>query len=243
MAYALATYAKLNNQEHSKWINELPNELKILLEKAIIFINEHPYSMSSSEESQANDLLIQAYKECKRHDFDTAISTLNKILLITKDEQLKSVVYNNIGYYLILKGDIGGSIKYFKKVLEINPNFGYANDNLGYALIRTGCLEEGKSYIEKAFRTGNNNVAYSNRNLALYYQEKGETELAEKHYKKSFQNMTIPVDLLEYHYSEFLIGLGQRDKGMEYLKKACEKGETEAIKRMNEIITTEPNTI
>jgi len=54
-------------------------------------------------------------------------------------------------------------------------------------------------------------------------------------FEKSFASATGPVDLLEYHYADFLFRNGKIDEGLEYLKKAVAKGEPEAINKMNEI--------
>ena len=89
-------------------------------------------------------------------------------------------------------------------------------------------------------KTENNNIAYTYRNFALYYQAKGEVTKAEDYFKKSFESKTDSVDLLEYHYSDFLITNGETEKGLEFLKKAVEKGEPESIERMNEIKKNEP---
>jgi predicted Zn-dependent protease len=58
---------------------------------------------------------------------------------------------------------------------------------------------------------------------------------AEDYFKKSFESITDSVDLLEYHYADFLMKNGETEKGLEFLKKAVEKVEPEAIERMNEI--------
>ena len=58
---------------------------------------------------------------------------------------------------------------------------------------------------------------------------------AEEYFKKSFDSIKDSVDLLEYHYADFLIKNVQTEKGLVFLKKAVEKGEPEAINKMNEI--------
>ncbi len=96
-------------------------------------------------------------------------------------------------------------------------------------------MEEGKRFLDKALETESNDIAYTYRNYALYYQAKGDTNKAEDYFKKSFDSIKDSVDLLEYHYADFLINNDETNKGMEFLKKAVEKGEPEAIEKMNEI--------
>ena len=235
MAFGLATYSKLIEQDNPEWKNELSQENRILFEGAIAFLNDSPSTVFSKAELDANDLFHLADQEYKKRNYEEAISNLQKILFLTNDELLKSDVYNNIGYYQIRSGDYEKSITNFDKALQIDPNYGFAYDNLGYSLIQMGQIEEGKQQLEKALKTENNDNAYTYRNLALYHLAKNELEQAESNFKLAFESETVPVDLLELHYANFLINQGETEKGIEYLEKAVEKGEPEAIERMNEI--------
>lgn len=235
MAFGLAIYSKLIEQDNPEWKNELSQELRVQFESAIVFLNDSPSTVFSKAELDASDLFNQADLEYQNGDFDSAITTLQKILVLTEDEMLKADVFNNIGYYQLRGGDYEKSISNFQKALQIDSNYGFAYDNLGYALIKTGQIEEGKKQLEQALRTENNDNAYTYRNLALYYLAKNEIEKAESNFQLAFESETVPVDLLELHYANFLISQGETEKGIEYLEKAVEKGEPEAINRMNEI--------
>lgn len=235
MAFGLATHSKLIEQDSPDWKNELSQELKVLFKGAITFLDDSPSTLYSKAELDASGLFDQADKEYQNGDFESAISTLHKILFLTEDELLKSDVYNNLGYYQLRNGEYEKSISNFHKALQIDPNYGFAYDNLGYALIQTGQIEEGKKQLEKALKTDNNDNAYTHRNLALYCLARNEIEQAESNFQLAFQSKTVPVDLLELHYANFLINQGETETGMEYLEEAVEKGESEAIKRMNEI--------
>ncbi len=235
MAFGLATYSKLIEQENPEWKNELPKKFKSQFDGAMNLLNETPSVIFNKAELDANDLFHLADQEYKKGNYEEAISNLQKILFLTNDELLKSDVYNNIGYYQIRSGDYEKSITNFNKALQIDPNYGFAYDNLGYSLIQMGQIEEGKQQLEKALKTENNDNAYTYRNLALYHLAKNELEQAESNFQLAFESKTVPVDLLELHYADFLITQNERKKGIGYLEKAVEKGEPEAIKRMNEI--------
>jgi Tfp pilus assembly protein PilF len=235
MAFGLAIYSKLIEEDNPDWKNELTQELRLQFESAIIFLNDFPSTVFSKAELDASDLFNQADMEYQNGDFDSASTTLQKILLLTEDEMLKADVFNNIGYYQLRCGDYEKSIPNFQKALQIDTNYGFAYDNLGYALIQTGQVEEGKQQLEQALKTDNNDNAYTYRNLALYFLARNEIEKAEYNFKLAFKSETVPVDLLELHYANFLINQGKTETGMEYLEKAVEKGEPEAINRMNEI--------
>lgn len=235
MAFALATYSKLIEQDTPKWKDDLPSDLKSQFGKAIKYLNDTPSELYDKQELESNELFKTAYDLYLKNDFEEAIANLQKILFLTNDDVMKADVYNNLGYYSIRLKNYEQSVSYFKSSINIMPDYGYANDNLGYALIQLGKLEEGKEFIEKALKTENNDIAYTYRNYALYYQAKGELNKAEDYFKKSFDTITDSVDLLEYHYADFLIKNGETEKGLKFLKKAIEKGEPEAIERMNEI--------
>ena len=236
MAFGLATYSKLIEQNSPDWKNELPSELRLQFDLAINYLDDSPLTIFSKAEVNANDLFIQADKEYQSKNFDLAIATLRKILFLTEDEMLKSDVYNNIGYYQLRNGDYEKSISNFKKALSIDSNYGFAYDNLGYALIQIGQIEEGKQKLERAMQTENNDFAYTYRNIALYHSAKNESEKAKLNFQLAFENETVSVDLLEFHYANFLINQGEIEEGMRYLEKAVEKNEPEAIKRMGEIM-------
>lgn len=235
MAFALATYSKLIEQESPKWKDDFPSDLKSQFEKAIKYLNDNPSELYDKNELEVNVLFKTAYDLYLKNDFEEAIANLQKILFLTNDNVMKADVYNNIGYYNIRLKNYEQAVTYFKSSINIFPDYGYANDNLGYALIQLGKFEEGKEFLERALKTENNDIAYTYRNFALYYQAKGEMNKADDYFKKSFESIIDSVDLLEYHYADFLIKNGETEKGLEFLKKAVEKGEPEAIERINEI--------
>jgi tetratricopeptide (TPR) repeat protein len=235
MAFALATYSMLIEQDSPKWKDDLPSDLKSQFVKALKYLNENPSVLYNKQELQANELFKMADDQYLKNDFENAIVNLQKILFLTNDEVMKANVYNNLGYYNIRLKNFEQAVTYLQSSINIIPDYGYTNDNLGYALIQLGKLEEGKEFLEKALTTGNNDMAYTNRNFALYYQAKGEMNKANEYFKKSFDSVTDSVDLLDYHYADFLIHKGEIESGLEFLKKAVEKGEPEAIERMNEI--------
>jgi tetratricopeptide (TPR) repeat protein len=232
MAFALASYSTLIEENNPEWKNNLPVELKSLFEKAIQYLDENPSSLFDKNELEASKYFNAAHGLYLKNEFTQAIDILQKMLLITKVNGTKAVAFNNIGYYNLRLKNYRESIEYFQKSIQLEPNFGYANDNLGYALIQLGDLEEGKNYLEKALKTTNNDIAYTYRNFALYHQAKGETNQAESLFNKAFASALNPVDLLDYHFAGFLFQKNQKEKGLQHLRKAVEKGEPEAVEMM-----------
>jgi tetratricopeptide (TPR) repeat protein len=235
MAFSLAIYSKLIELDAPKWKERLPIGLKQQFEGAKKYLDENPTQLYEKMELEANDLFNTANNQYLNNEFEEAISTLQKILFLTQDDIMKAEVFNDLGYYSLRLRNFEQSIKYFEKCIQIIPNYGYANDNLGYAFIQVGKLEEGNEWLKKALKTETNDVAYSYRNFALYYQAKGDMKKAEDYFEKAFKSLTQPVDLLEYHYADFLLQIGKKEECYKFLKVSVEKGEPEGIEKWNEL--------
>jgi tetratricopeptide (TPR) repeat protein len=235
MAYSLALFHSLFEDEGAEWRDLLPPAFKIEFFKAQEAFKKNPHKLYNKRELDAADLYNISAQKSDELDFEEAIACLQKILFLTQDANLKAIVYNNIGYNYLLINEYEKSIPHFQKALEINPGFGYANDNLGFALIMTGELESGKYYVGLAIKCGNNDNGYSYRNLALYYQQKKEMKLAEEYFQKAFDSTAIPIDLLEYFYAKFLFETGDSETSMKYLKIAVDKKNPQAVDLMKEI--------
>jgi tetratricopeptide (TPR) repeat protein len=243
MAYALALYYNLKEEDTPDWMKYLSVDFQKQYEGAIKFIKKDSNPFFDKAELEARQLLQQAYSKSDQYDFDGAIEDYQKILFLTKDDILRSSAYNNIGYDYLRKKEYIKSIPFFQKALEIRPSFGYANDNLGFAFIMGGDLESGKFYLNAAMKTEDNDAGYSYRNFALYHQKRKEYKQAEEYFQKAFNNIVIPIDLLEYFYAQFLLEIGENEKGREYLQKGVEKKEPEAIKLMEHLNQKKQNEI
>lgn len=236
MVFGLALYAKLTEQESAEWKNELPKEMKKEFEKALLYLEKEPSMLYDENELKVRHLSRTAVKLYRNKQYEEAIPVLQQILELTKNTIKKAHTYNEIGYNFLRLKQYEQSIPNFTRALEVAPNYGYACDNLGYVLIQSGQLDLGKKWLDQALKTGNNDPAYSFRNLALYHQKRGEMELAEVNFSKAFEHANPQVDLLEYHYAEFLFIQGKSNEGMEYMRRAVEKKEPEAIERMKALL-------
>jgi tetratricopeptide (TPR) repeat protein len=235
MAYSLALHSSMREEKAASWKNFLPPDIRDAYEKALVYVDEAPNPLFNKQELMANALFKEAAQYNDKKKFDAAIEAYQKVLFLTNDDALRIVIYNNIGYAELCKTEYKKSIVYFQKALELDPGFGYANDNLGFAFIMTGDTESGKHYLSIALQTDNNDHAYSYRNMALYHQKRGETDQAKASFQKAFENITQPVDFLEYFYARFLFEQGEREEARLYLQMAVEKAEPLAIQWMNEL--------
>ena len=235
MAYSLALFYNLMEENDPVGRKELNGDLQKNYDRAMEYIKQADNPLFDKQELAARTLYNEGDRYYLQNDFVNAISAFQKALFVTKDVYLKMDIYNSIGYSYLRMEEYIKSIPYFQKTLEINPGYGYANDNLGFAFIMSGDLESGKFYLHTALKTETNDAGYSFRNFALYHQKRKEYEQAEKYFQKAFNNIIIPIDLLEYFYARFLFEIGESEKGMDHLKKAVEKGEPEAIKLRNSL--------
>ena len=238
MAYALAVFSRLKNNLDPAWKQELPSEIRTEFSLALEYINRSDNELFDARRidnafnaAKLFELADQLYQS---GEISKAISTLQKIAFLSDDDMMKADVCNNIGYYKLRLGQYRSSISDFHKALEFAPDYGYANDNLGFALIMTGDLEKGKEFLERAIRTENNNQAYSYRNMALYFQKKGDRKSAEDNFQKAF-SMESPVDLLNYFYGQFLIENGDKKKGLEYIRISADNREIEGIELLKKM--------
>lgn len=238
MAYALALFYNLKGDQDLRWKKELRADLLKEYDRAATYIKDNGNPLFDRHELMGRTMLDEGDLYSLQNDFSNAISTFQKALFVAKDEYLRMDLYNNIGYNYLRMEEYAKSIPYFQKALEINPGYGYANDNLGFAFIMNGDLETGKFYLDAALKTSDNDAGHSYRNFALYHQKKKEYKQAEENFQKAFNNILIPIDLLEYFYGRFLLETGDNEKGLEYLKKAVEKDEPEAIKLMEQLNQT-----
>jgi Tfp pilus assembly protein PilF len=241
IAYSLAVFARLKNDLNPVWKNQLPKEIKKEFELSLEYINKSKNDLFDAvlkeNTLKADKLFRLACEQYQKGEINKAISTSQKDLFFIDDLSMKSTVYNNIGYYKLRQSQYKSSIPDFENALKLNPNFGFAYNNVGFALIMSGDLDQGKEYLELAIKTENNNNAYSYRNLAIYYQKIGEIKLAENYFQKAF-DQKVPIDVLDYFYGKFLIEIGDYKNGLEHIKASADLGEPEGKEFLEELIKT-----
>lgn len=229
MAYALALHESLLENRNPEWLSLLPSSIRNEYIKAEAYLLQHPSALFNKPELTALDLFDEGNTQYMQRDFDAAILSFQKATFLAQDNILKADLYNFIGYAQLRKQEYHKSITNFQKAIEQNPSYAYAYDNLGFAFIMSGDPESGKYYLLLAQKTAGNDPAYSFRNMALYFQLKGNVAQAEQYFQMAFEAVSAPVDLLELFYSKFLLELGKKEEALKWLRKAIEKDEPEAL--------------
>ena len=233
LAYCFAIYLNVFGHKVLPLKDKLPSDFYNLLEKALEYVESYPSEMFSETELKANDLYFQAVQLIKKHEYESAVLKLNEIISITENDKAVSFisyVFERLGYVKIREGKFAESIQLFQKALELDSNNFIARDNIAYALIKMGEVKEGKKHIDKSISLAVKDMAAIYRNLALYFWAKGNIEEAEENFSLSFEAIVVPIFLLEYDYSKFLLVKGEREKSNEYLRLSIEKGEPESTK-------------
>jgi hypothetical protein len=217
IVYSFAFYQKLFPISSFNWRKILPSELLKNIDKSVNLLDS-----DFDAESKMKNIVIN--KEL-----------IKNVVEISENIGLTSTAKNNIGYKKLKEGLLEESAEYFREAIKGRDNFGFANDNLGYILILQGNFEEGLHFLKQAINSGNNNKGYSYRNFALYYHKKGDLNEAKKYYELAFDNQDIPIDFLEYHYSELLLDLNDNENAIIFLEEAKNKGEKIALDRFNKM--------
>lgn len=229
--YGFAIYQKIFSNLDNGWIKELPKDFESKITEATSLIQSNIFA--NVNEVEAKYLMRKSFEESEKCNFILATELLNKVITLSENHQTISGAYNNLGYLKLKTGFTEESSINFEKAIEYRPDFGFANDNLGYSLILQNQLERGFIYLEKAEKTLNNDKGYHYRNLGLYFHKKGELLKAREHYNKAFNNQKIPIDFLEYHFSELLSDIGDDENADKFLKLAVEKGKKIALDKLN----------
>lgn len=235
MAYSMALLSGMIEEKQASWKNYLPPDFRVQYEKAFDYIEKEGNPFYNKQELTVRKFFKEALAYTDAKDYNAAIEIYQKAIFLPVDDKFKATIYGNLGYTILCKGDFKKSIPYFQKSLELDPKAQYAYDNMSFAFIMTGDTDTGMHYHALGQQTGMAVPAYTYRNLAMYHQKKGETKKAKENFKRSFENITIPVDWLEYLYARFLFEQGEQEEAMVYLHIAVEKGEPQAIQWMKEI--------
>ena len=232
MLFAMVTRIKVIMKGNLDWIHHLSKaDQKIALE-INDFLDSNPSIILTPEKIEACSEYSNAKFSIDQGKAEKGIELLRSAIKKTSDLRDHFFFLHNIGYQLLVAGELNQALVLIEESLEIDPLYSYALDNKGYCLIQLGKLEEGLSFVEKSMAIGDNQDGYSYRNLALYYQAKGNPTKSEECFKKALEYDEYHVDLLHYHYALFLESKGDLTGAIEHLEKSASFKEEQGIEKL-----------
>lgn len=171
-----------------------------------------------------------AYSEMK--DYSKAIQHYTSAELIAKTgdtNRLNHIFYFQFGAALERDKQLEASEKYFRKCLEVSPDFSEALNYLGYMWAEQGIkLEEARKLIEKANKVEPDNAAFLD-SLAWVYYKLNQPEKALKPMLRSIEKNKEPDATLYDHLGDIYMALKQPEKARDAWKKSIEIEASEAV--------------
>jgi eukaryotic-like serine/threonine-protein kinase len=121
------------------------------------------------------------------------------------------VNYNSLGnaYYQI--GNYAKSAELYGRVIELDPNNGYAYNNLGAVLLQSGRFQEAVQPLQKTLKFGPDAQAYSNLGIAYFYLKQYDQAIPA--YEKAVQ-LVPNSDMFVGNLAEAYYLAGQRERAM-----------------------------
>ncbi|MBK5203160.1 MAG: tetratricopeptide repeat protein, partial [Prolixibacteraceae bacterium] len=148
-----------------------------------------------------------------------AFNEINRLIEANPDDPS---YYGVMGELYLKNGDKKNALKYYNKVLTLDPDNGYAEFSLSGFYEEEGDFEKAFEYLEKAFR---NDGIDTNTKVRYYLMQKSGKE--ESTWTGAQMNKLITILLEKYpdnnlmyrEYAQFFIRLNKLKEAGEYLKK------------------------
>ena len=121
------------------------------------------------------------YKACAYSDLKMYTDSIKNFRLILSSHDGNGLIYNGLAFAQTHTGELEDAITNFHKAIEIDPEFAYPWDNLGYVYYLKKQYEKALKLINRSIELDpSNSWAYKNRaivNLALNKKELAHTDL------------------------------------------------------------------
>jgi protein O-mannosyl-transferase len=128
-------------------------------------------------------------------------------------------VYFNFGNLMMQAGRTDEAFSYYRKALELNPNFAKAHTNYGLLLSDMGRTEEAIAHYLKALEHGPDVEVHNN--LGTLLAKMGRTDEAMVHFLKALEINPNYGDA-HYNFGLLLADMGRTDEAMVHYLKALE---------------------
>ena len=155
---------------------------------------------------------------CLRGNFDAA---LHELKLARDLDPLSLVIIKDTGDIYYVSHQYDRSIEYFRKTLEMDPNFVIAHINLAVVYAQQRQFSSALTELQKARQVEDSPYALSE--LGYVYALAGETQQAQRVLSQlkivSGQRYVFPTG-----FAMVYAGLGNKDKALEWLEKGYREG-------------------
>ena len=129
-----------------------------------------------------------------------------------------AVAYDNLGYALAKKGDIGEAITHYKTAIKINPNYANTYNNFGALLARQESLKEAITHYKTAIKI-NPNLVKAYINLGAILSRISKFEEAKTYYKEAIR-VKPNSHIAHYNLANTLSRQGDMEKAITHYKTA-----------------------
>ncbi len=158
----------------------------------------------------------------KQDSLQTEAAVYKKALNYMRTPEDSLIVLFSLGATLEKLKNFDEAVAAFEKVLEIKPDHAPSLNYLGYMLAEKGIkLDYAQGLIEKALKSNPNNGAYLDSYGWVLYQ-KGKYKEALDNLLKAYKEIDSDPTVLE-HIGDTYSALGNREKAVEFWKKALEE--------------------
>jgi len=136
---------------------------------------------------------------------------------ILNEKEFEAIQFSNLGVAWYERGDYDKAIKYYKRAVELNPDFVEAYNNLGVSYAKQGNYSQAIECYKKAAKKDLNYATpFSNIGVAFY--RLGYLEKAVKYFEKAIA--ADPKYKRAYSYKVVvLMKKGNRKKALKFLKR------------------------
>jgi tetratricopeptide (TPR) repeat protein len=160
-----------------------------------------------------------------------SITAAEKIATTTETNRLTEGFYFQLGAVHERNKKFDTSEKYFRKALELKPDFAEALNYLGYMWAERGeKLDEAFQMIQRAVKQEPENAAFLD-SLAWVLHQQGKHREALPWIEKALKFLDEPDATIHDHLGDILWKLGRKDKAREAWKKSLEIEDNPAMRR------------
>ena len=156
-----------------------------------------------------------------RHD-----EAIEEARLSQRLDPLSLIINSVLGFDYYFARRYDEALAVFEKTLELDPNFGTAYGYIGMAYEAKGMHEQAIASFQKAqqLQSRPENLAW----LGHLYARTGRREKAEK-VLEELKGVSRQSYVSAYHLAFLYHGLGDKDRALDYLERACEERSSSMI--------------